>query len=189
MVEDKQKATPEAPPAEHGRLVMWLVVLGIALLFLPLGLLTMQLRMERLALEEEVSALTDSASVTPTPDPDSEDLRSRLLILREVETTLHSLQTTLQDQRQEWPPVMAALLGYDFRQIELTRIAQTDGLLLVEGRAADEDAVLAYVNSLREEGLFRRVQVQSIVRNEERETDRGFDFQLSLEWLEGASDG
>ena len=52
--------------------------------------------------------------------------------------------------------------AFDRDQIELTTLTQTDNQILLEGRAANNEAVVAYVKQLEMSPLLVSVDVQSI---------------------------
>jgi len=180
----------KAKKGDSGRLVVWLVALSMAMLFLPLWLMSATLQEDVAQLETEQAQLAEALNLTPTPDAAAEDLRTELLALRNDVVTLEGKIEELAGQSLDWYVVMDLLLQYDQSAMQLTHIAQQERGLIVEGLAENEDSILSYVNTLRQAATFDGVQVQSILREdgaEDAQPDR-YAFQLLVE-LGGDNDG
>lgn len=174
---------PEKPKnGNSGRMVVWLVAMSMAMLFVPLYLMSSTLQEDVIALETEYAQLSEALSLTPTPDAAAEDIRSNLLGLQSDIVLLTSTYDELANARLDWFAVMDWLLQYDQEAILLTRLVQEDRGLLVEGMASNENAILRYVNILREAEIFSGVQVLSILREEpDEEQPERYEFQLSVD--------
>ncbi|MCA9915913.1 MAG: hypothetical protein KC496_21310, partial [Anaerolineae bacterium] len=159
-VRPQQDNLPEKPKkGSNGRLVVWLVAMSMAMLFLPLFLMASTLQEDVLAMETEYAQLSEALSLTPTPDVAAEDIRVTLLQLQSDAVLLTSTYDELANAGLDWFAVMDSLLQYDQEAILLTRIMQEENGLLVEGTATNENAILRYVNTLREADPFSGVQV------------------------------
>lgn len=195
MVDDVgvQIETPlrqKSKTGSSGRLVVWLVVISLAMMFLPLWLMSNTLQEDVALLETEHAQLSEALSLTPTPDEAAEGLRAELLALRNNVVSVENAVEELSDRGLDWYAIMDLLLQYDQAAMQLTHVAQLEFGLQVEGIAGTEDAILGYVNILRSTAFFDGVQVQSITREvqEEGQADR-FAFQLLVEIGGDGDDG
>lgn len=161
--DNPQAEQDEAPaPSSTSRLVIWLVILSFMLLLLPLYLISTTIQQDISTLESELTDLQATLAYTPPPVPEEEALRQSLDEARSLLNLLQPLGNELTAGHINWPETIAVIGAYDQRHIELTTLTQTENRLIVNGRAEDETAVMAYADVLQESNLFERVIVQSI---------------------------
>lgn len=173
MLDDTQEKDGQVHESGNGntRLVLWLIVMSISFLVIPVFLTGSVIQEERMMVEEQLAGLQAELDVTPPVDPQIERLESELLTLRNSTSDMESLQTTLQATNIDWTTIMLSFLAYDPNLMELTAITQTDRRIIVNGRADDESDLMAYVDVLRDSGLFAQVILQSINRTSTQAED------------------
>ncbi len=205
---DLPEVQPEDEQSNEGgssarRFVPWLIVLAIALLFVPLYLTSFTLTDTLTPLETE-SAMLDTTITAPPPVPAAEQtLTSHLLDLNGQLNAIRNVPPTLIAGHLDWPAIMTMLHSYDANKIRLTGLNHTNTRLTLSGNAIEENAVLDYSNALQQTGFFSRVQVQTITANGKppptpsiatpgaavlTEIYMPFDFTLSVDLL-GAGNG
>lgn len=158
--DDEQAAAPSR--ASTSRLVIWLVILSFMLLLLPLYLISTTIQQDIAGLETELTGLQATLAYTPPPVPEEEALREALTSARGRLNLLAPLNDELAASHINWPATIAAIGAYDQREIDLTTLTQTENRIIINGRADQETAVMAYADVLKESELFARVIVQSI---------------------------
>lgn len=155
--------SPQASPKRGGsRIVLWLIVLSLGILFLPLFLLSTALKENNLTLETQLATLEVSLTATPEPNPTEQALTDQLLQLRQDTKALETLSDELGTRHINWPGTIAIIGSYDQEQITLTGLTQTDNLITLSGQADNETAIMTYVESLRASEQFTSVVVQAI---------------------------
>lgn len=154
----------EPPQAEgfNRPLILWLIVIGLVVLFLPLYLLASTVGNDVATLESQLEEIQLALAEQPTPEPQVQALQATVDQVNQQVSALESVRTTLGGTNVDWPAVMALLGDYDAAQMEITALEQTENRLLLNGRAVDDTAVLAYARRLEASELFARVIVQSI---------------------------
>ncbi len=156
-------AAPESDKdGGSSRLILWLVVAGLGILFLPLFLISTTIKADNLALDAQVSEIQATLSSTAKPQQSDQTLKDKLAQLQKQASALETLQPTLVAGHIDWPTTMNAIAIYNTAQITLTGLSQTDTRLVVNGQAESEDSVMAYAAALRDSERFKRVIVQSI---------------------------
>lgn len=143
-------------------LVLWLVALGLLLLFVPLYFLGSTIQADTLRLESELSQAQLGLASEPTPNPTTLALQSQITQTQQQISQLSAIQTNLTANQTNWPEVLAAIRDYDTNQISLTGLTQADNRLTITGQAHDDSLVIAYAQRLEASGQFNRVVVQSI---------------------------
>lgn len=156
---------PEQPQGRLGRLIPWLVVFSLSLLFLPLYLLSASLARENVALEIEVTALGEQLERGPLISTGVQTLQDTLSETVVQISALEVARSTLLQTQIDWPAVMASIGNYNDHTMVVLSLAQADREFLVSGRAWDEPTVIAYAQRLEDSGYFVRVTVQSISTN------------------------
>ncbi len=147
------------------RLVPWLIVLALALLFIPLYLTTATLDDMTAPLASEEVTLAQTLTAPPPVPTAEQTLTARLL---EVETqlgALSSLPPTLIAAHVDWPAIMSTIRNYDANEIHLSGFDHITGKLTLQGAALQEDSVMSYAHTLEQTGLFSQVRIQSITVN------------------------
>lgn len=182
-------------------LIPWLILLALAVLFVPLfvGASTIESAVAPLATESDILQATITA---PPPAPLQEQtLTANLLSLRSRLAALENIPATLVAEHIDWPAIMASVLSYDTNRIRLLSFNQENTHLTLQGKGLEESAVLEYVTTLQNMSYFSGVHVQSITLDPvgpptpDLETGVSpielympFDFTLSLD-LAGELDG
>lgn len=143
-------------------IILWLVVIGLAILFLPLYLISTVIGADVARLEGELSEMQLALAAEPTVNPTVVVLQQEVAAAQAQANELSAVQTNLTSGQINWPQVMTALNNYDTNQLAIDALAQTDNRLLITGQAIDDAAVIAYARQLEDSGQFARVVVQSI---------------------------
>jgi len=165
------QAKPSRPRSRIAGLSVWLTILGLAMLFLPLSLLSRSIREAEATAQAELEALqANLESTPPVPDDLTSLTRTRLDRLAQAQA-LADARDELLELHINFPAVTSVLLNYRPEFMMLTQVLQGEtpqegetsaGWLLVGGEAHFESQVMDYVGYLRETGIFERVDVQSI---------------------------
>ncbi len=147
-------------------LALWLLVISLAIFFLPLNFISTAIQDDAKDLETQLASLRASLTTVPTPVPP--EVQRVLTPLAQVQGQLNQINAvypTLIAPRPDWVSIMAAIGNYDPGEIALTSVTQNDNrtTLTLTGRAVRDDAVVAYARSLEGTNLFNRVVVQSIL--------------------------
>ena len=161
---------PMSPPTEpaqprtlsRGTIVLWLIVVGLGILFIPLSLISSTIRDDVKGLQSDLDSVQQSLTSVPTPAPEVQALMSTLSVVQSQTNQIQAVYPTVVAARTNWPAVMAAIGNYNPDQIALTSLTQSDIQITLSGRASDEGVVVAYARGLEQSGLFSRVVVQSI---------------------------
>jgi Tfp pilus assembly protein PilN len=156
----------EETAGSGGKIVRWLVLLGIGILFAPLYLMGTTLKASKLPLQDELSGIQATLSATPSLDPTEQAMAGRLAELRSQINDLDSVQSTLSAAHIDWPSVMSIIASYDQGQMSVTGLAQTGSLLTLSGQANDENVIMAYANLLRQSNQLASVSIESITYHE-----------------------
>ncbi len=143
-------------------IVLWLIVLGLAILFVPLYLAGVTIQADVGRLQGDLVTIQASLSSVPTPVPEVQALMSTLNAVQAEVNQVNAVVPTLVAARTDWPAVMAALANYNPDRIALHSVAQAENRLTISGRASDDGAVVEYARALEGSGLFSHVIVQSI---------------------------
>lgn len=164
MLEPDELIEEEESESSGGssRLILWLIIAGLGILFVPLYLVSATLKESKAPLETELADIQATLTVTPQPDPEEQALRDNLLQLRSQAGELETLYTDLSANHVDWPAAMAVIANYDPSQMALTGLTQAEQLVTLTGRANDETIVMAYADMLRDSARFGEVKVQSI---------------------------
>lgn len=144
-------------------LILWLLVFGLLIFFLPLFLISTTIRNDTTRLEAELANLQLAAATDPTPDPLVQALQTELTETQAQAQQFSAAQNNLAAEDVDWPAVAAALSAHDPAAVSLTGLAQAENRLTLSGRASSDTAVINYAQQLETSGLFSRVVVQSIV--------------------------
>ncbi len=152
---------PPARTFSRGVLILWLVVIGMAIFFLPLYLFALTIREDAKAIETEIASIRVSLTNVPTPPP---DIASQLTPLAQAQRQINQLAQvypTLVAPRSDLPAIMAAINNYNPNDITLTSVAWAGNRMTLTGRATRDDVVLGYVRNLEQSNLFNRVTLES----------------------------
>jgi Tfp pilus assembly protein PilN len=160
---DPSQPEDEAVPEKGGsRLTIWLVILGLCLLFLPLYLIGQTIQESTTTQQSELDSIQATLSYTPPPDPSAEALTGTLVQIQRENGMLESLQSTLVAIHIDWPSVMAVIGSYDPTQMSLTAVTQTATGISITGQADSQSIIASYSDMLRQSGLFAQVSIGSI---------------------------
>ncbi|KAA3661892.1 MAG: hypothetical protein DWQ04_15075 [Chloroflexi bacterium] len=132
--------------------ILWLIALGLIILFVPLYFIGAALQDDVSSLQSELAPLETALASAPTPLP---------LATQVAQTT--AVSATLLTDNINWPAAMNFIRTYNPSEITITGINQVDNQLFISGQAANDALVVAYARSLETSGAFKRVQVESIV--------------------------
>lgn len=152
----------EAPARGSGKLVLWLIICGLGVLFLPLYIISTTVKTTNEELTTELTNIEATLSATPPVPPELQTLSADFSNTQMQSQTVGSINSTLKDSYINWPTVMAALGAYDLGQMSLTSITQIDKGMRITGRATREIVAMSYADMLRSSGLFDNVAVESI---------------------------
>ncbi len=160
---------PEEAPSEPTRLttrlVPWVLMLGVALLFFPLTLISTAID-ETNVLQATQSADLQATITAPPPVPrDEQTLTQQLLDQRVDLGAIEPIPATMIASHVDLPAIMAALRSYNANRIRLTAFNHPTNRLTLDGAAMEERDVLTYISALEATGLFTRVSLQSITVN------------------------
>ncbi len=144
------------------RLTIWLVILGLGLLFLPLYLIANTIRESSVSLQADLDSVQATLAYTPPPNPSAEALVSTLGAVQRQNALLNSLQSTLVALHIDWPAVMAVIGNYDAAHMTLTAVTQTTTGVTIAGQADTQGIIANYADMLRQSGLFEQVSIGSI---------------------------
>jgi Tfp pilus assembly protein PilN len=152
-------------PTEAGhspRIVLWLVVVGLAGLFLPLYLVSAAIKGDNRSLKTDLASIEQQLSDLSQPGEEQQTLQDTLIKSRQQVNTLTAVQSDLNAHHINWPAVMAIIGNNGPVQMVLTGLSQAENRIVISGQAQAESVVMAYAHMLEESGQFSRVIVQSI---------------------------
>ncbi len=147
-------------------LVLWLIVIGLAILFVPLFLVFNTLRTDVSRLQTELEPLQGELAAQGTPPPELQLLMEQAAAANGEVDAIAAVYPTLIASHIDWQPAMQTLGSYDQSQMLLTDITQDVRRLTIVGKAMDQSQVVAYARALEESGLFNSVEIQSITQIE-----------------------
>jgi Tfp pilus assembly protein PilN len=166
LIPDEAELDEEAEseqPQGSSRLIQWLILIGLAVLFVPLYLASMTIKQDTASLQLQATDLAATLAGKPRPNPTESALNGTLVQLRAQFNALSVAQPTVAANRLDWPSVMAVIGSYDQTQLVLTNITQNGKTITLNGQSVDENAVMAYAQQLKDSKQFTRVTVQGIV--------------------------
>src|SRR5579871_6359686 len=161
--EEELEAEPESEqPQGSSRLIQWLVVIGLAVMFVPLYLVSATVKADNEPLTTQVANIDATLAGTLGPNAVEKSLNSTLVKLQQQSNGLDSARPTISANRVDWPSMMAIIGGYDQTHVVLISVVQNGKTITVSGQADDENAVMGYAQSLKDSNQFVRVIVQGI---------------------------
>ncbi|MCP5099243.1 MAG: hypothetical protein GY943_27130 [Chloroflexi bacterium] len=152
---------PPQPKTRSGTLILWLVVLGLMVLFIPLYFVATTLQTNVVQLESDLAPL--EAALTVEPQSPSTELSQSLSEIQAQVDQFAGVAPALTVGNINWPDIINTIRNVDSAQLALTSITQSDNQLIITGRAVDDTAVIDYARELETSGQFKRVVVESIV--------------------------
>ncbi|MBI1279790.1 MAG: hypothetical protein GC179_16805 [Anaerolineaceae bacterium] len=152
----------EEAPAGGSKIVIWLVILGLAILFLPLYVIATTVKTTNEKLTSDIEHIQATLTAPPPVNPVYETLSAQYLDVQNQSKTLGSIQSTLLAGHINWPTIMAMIGAYDTNQMKVNTVSQIETGLRITGRAQQEIVAMSYADMLRNSGLFDLVAVESI---------------------------
>jgi Tfp pilus assembly protein PilN len=146
----------------QGAIILWWIVIGLAILSLPLYLIPLIIRGNITRLEADLLAVQATLTSRSTPAPEVQELMNTLAQIQKPASEIKEVSPTIVAGRTDWPAIMAAISNYNPAQIALTSLTQADNRITLNGQAIDDSAVAAYARALEDSNLFSRVVIQSI---------------------------
>ncbi|GJM41851.1 MAG: hypothetical protein DHS20C20_21330 [Ardenticatenaceae bacterium] len=152
------------PTRPFGPMMLWLGVLGLAILFIPLYLMSNTLGGEAARLENELVPLQTALASTPGPLPQAQELIVTLTAVHNQTDQMAGILTTLEAENVDWQAAMIAINDVEVGELALTGLEQTGDQLVIRGRASNDGFVTEYARQLEESGQFSQVVIQSIAQ-------------------------
>jgi hypothetical protein len=143
-------------------MVLWLIALSLAMLILPLYLVSAALRDDVVRLEAALRSNREALAELDTLSPDAQELVNSLAEAEALAVQIEEARANILADHTNWVAVMATIGNYDPRQLALTSLTHDDHRIILDGEAADDSAVMRYARDLEESDLFARVAVESI---------------------------
>jgi hypothetical protein len=162
-LEDLDNGQKAQKPGGSSSLVLWLVVFGLCVLLLGLYFVPVTIVEYDLPLETDLAHMQETLATTPTADPGEDALNTQLLEIRSNVLALEPISAQIAREHVDWPTLIRTISTYEYWQLRLTGIVQSNNVITLNGKAIDETVVTAYANMLRESGHFGAVVVQSII--------------------------
>lgn len=155
------------PPrrSRAGRVILWLVMLSLSVLFLPLYLLGAAIDEQNTSLQHDIGTQQARLDLGPLASPDEQGLQATLSAALEHLSALQLARATLESSHINWPLIAASLSNYHDDYMVVLGLTQADRLLTLQGRAWNEQIVLDYARRLEKSGYFAAVTVQSLSGN------------------------
>jgi Tfp pilus assembly protein PilN len=161
-LDDLDTATSEQKPQSSSRLVLWLIIAGLALLLIPLYQISATVSDDNAVLEAQIADLEATLASTPQPKSSDQALKAQLLQVQTQLKALEDIQPTLTANHVDWLTVIGIISNCDPQDIVLTGLTQSNNRVILTGQAVDESTVMAYTQMLKDSNQFKRVIVQSI---------------------------
>jgi Tfp pilus assembly protein PilN len=151
-------------PRQFGSMILWLGVLGLAILFIPLYLMSNTLGSEVTRLEAEILPLQTVLASTPGPLPQDQGLIVTLTAVHNQTDQMAAILPTLEAENVNWNAAMRVINQVDGTGLTLTGIEQAGNQLIIRGRGQNDDFVTTYARQLENSGQFVQVNIQSIAQ-------------------------
>lgn len=151
----------DAPP-RSSKLVLWLIICGLGVLFLPMYIISTTVKTTNEALTTELTSIEQTLTAPAPIDPRIQTLSAEYSNTQKQSQAVGSINSTLKNTYVNWPTIMAALGAFDLGQMSVTSVTQIDSGMRITGRATREIVAMSYADMLRETGLFDNVAVESI---------------------------
>jgi Tfp pilus assembly protein PilN len=143
-------------------LVLWLVVIGMLVFFLPLLLASAGIRRDANRLQGDIGFVRQTIVAMETPPADVlAAMQERDAALAKA-ASIQQAATEIATNFVDWPAVMAAVAGHDVSRVALSSVQQSGSEVTLYGRAVNDSAVVSYARQLEASNLFLRVVVRSI---------------------------
>jgi Tfp pilus assembly protein PilN len=142
-------------------MILWLVVIGMAVFFLPFYLAALTIREDAKSMETEIASIRVSLTNVPTPEPEIASQLTPLAQTQRQVNQFNQIYPTLIAPHPDLPAAMVAINNYNPNEIALTSLTLADNRITLNGRATRDEIVLTYVHNLEQTNLFNRVVLQS----------------------------
>lgn len=158
-------APEESPPTPNRalRLVLWLVVVALAIIFLPLTLVGNTVRGGSQTMGTQLADIKATLAGPSEPSTEEQALKSTLTVLESEIKGFATAQANLYASYVNWPVVVQAIGQHDMNTLIPMGLTQVENRVLLTGRAQGERTVTDYAQQLRSSEQFARVVVQSII--------------------------
>lgn len=144
----------------RGAVTLWLAAAALALVFVPLFALFDAGQNDVLGLQSAVVA-AQSARVALVPAEELVTLQSSAADMVAADEALHAAIARATYGGVPWAAVLQRAIPSPASEIHLTSLTQTEDRLVIQGVAANEPALTAYVERLRGTLLFDDLQAES----------------------------
>jgi hypothetical protein len=161
-VAEEEITEEESAPQPRSRMAIYLIIVGLALLFLPLFLIANTIKEENQTLAAELANIQITLAVTPLVDPTEQALSAELMSVRQQNASIESIQATLSVSHMDWPSLMAVISAYDDSVMSIIEASQSELGVVINGQAADQGVVMAYIDMLRASGVFDPVALEEL---------------------------
>jgi hypothetical protein len=161
-VPEEEIAEAESAPQPRSRMAVYLIIVGLALLFLPLFLIANTIKEEGTTLAAELANIQVTLAVTPLVDPTEHALSNELMSVRQQSASVESIQATLSVGHMDWPSLMAVISAYDDTVMSVLDVSQSELGIVITGQAVDQSVVMAYIDMLRGSGVFDPVALEEL---------------------------
>lgn len=141
------------------QVVLWLIVLALAVTFIPLMLINSWVRKDVQRLETELWSLQSAIGQASAPNEEALKLSGEI---SRVNQLISTMQTVTVPSGLNWPLVVDAIAQYDSAAIEISSLKQMSEKIQLDGRATSNDAVVRYQQTLLATRAFRDVVVISM---------------------------
>lgn len=143
-------------------LALWLVATLLGLFLLPLTLYASSLSDQTNSLQTDLTGAIAAETSLPTLQPQVASLVKQLDAKQIQAKQIQAVMPTLAAGKLELARVMPVIGNYDSSEIALDGAKWSGAQLTVTGHAVDNAAVLDYVTTLEQSGMFKSVSLQSV---------------------------
>jgi Tfp pilus assembly protein PilN len=163
ITEDQEDEGPQ-PQRRATRIVLWLIVLGLGLLYVPLMLMSGVIAEDNARMESELESIQLTLDAPEQVAPQVQALMDELQRLREQNIALQNGYSEAVRNHVDWPQIMSIFTRYDQTRMALTGISQTGRQVTLTGYADTENFAISYLQQLRDTNQFAAVSLQSITQ-------------------------
>ncbi|MBN1314394.1 MAG: PilN domain-containing protein [Anaerolineales bacterium] len=146
----------------RGVVILWMIVAGLVVFFIPLVMINSNVKKETETLVSQLNSITESLTLVPTPNPTVKGLMNELEQVQQKSAGIRSVYPTIAAGYTDWNAVIAAIANYNPDDLALVSLAQENRSITLNGRAINDEVVVAYARALEESGQFNSVVVQSL---------------------------
>ena len=169
----QEEEAPSEPTRLTARLVPWVLMVGIALLFFPLTLISTAIDETNIQQGTQSAELQATITAPPPVPREEQTLTSQLLERRTALGAIENVPATMVAAHVDLPAIMAALRSYNANRIRLTAFNHPANRLTLDGAAMEERDVLTYISRAGSDRLIRPRQPPIDHRQPGRAADAG----------------